>query len=123
MAPPPPPPSFIDHAALFSLIAPCIGIAVILLGRRALSESPVGMPLVGAVCSLIAAAGFVFGVVAYFAPKGAAASAPWKAIAGICINGLLISFAILSITRQKVAASENNTPDPPRKPWSYISGK
>jgi RsiW-degrading membrane proteinase PrsW (M82 family) len=81
------------------------------------------MPLVGAVCSLIAAAGFVFGVVAYFAPKGAATSAPWKAIAGICINGLLISFAILSITRQKVAASENNTPDPPRKPWSYISGK
>jgi hypothetical protein len=47
-----------------------------------------------------------------------------KAIAGICINGLLISFAILSIfALQKVAANESKTRQPPAKGWSYLTGK
>ena len=80
------------------------------------------MLMLGAVCSLFAAGGLILGVVAFFAPKSEKTEA--RAIAGICINGLLVSFAILSIfTRQNVAANENNTPAPPRKGWSYISGK
>ena len=122
--PPPQPTSFIARAAWFSLLAPCFSIGVYLFGRRALSGSPVGMLVLGAVCSLVIAGGFIFGVVAFFAPRGGKTGITGKAVAGICINGLLLSFAILSIfTRQKVAASGNNTPDPPRKGWSYISGK
>ena len=79
------------------------------------------MLLLGAVSFLVISAGFIFGVVALFALQGEKANG--KAVAGICINGLLISFAILSIfTRQKVAASGNNAPQPPRKAWSYLSG-
>ena len=122
--PPPQPASFIAQAALFSLLAPCFGIAVYLFGRRALSGSPVGMLVLGAVCSLVIAGGFVLGVFAFFAPTGGKTGITGKAVAGICINGLLLSFAILSIfTRQKAAARGDNTPDPPRKGWSYISGK
>src|SRR5213593_2991600 len=50
---PPQPASFTDRAAWFSLLAPCFGIAVNLFGRRALSGSPVGMLVLGAVCSLV----------------------------------------------------------------------
>jgi len=122
--PPPQPTSFITRAAWFSLLAPCFGLAVYLFGQRALSGSPVGMLVLGVVCSLVIAGGFIFGVVAFFAPKGEKTGTMRKAIVGICINGLLISFAILStFTRQKVAASENKTPDPPRKGRTYISGK
>ena len=120
--PPPQSTSFIAQAALISLLAPCFGMAVYLFGRRALSGSPVGMLGVGAVSLLVIAGGFIFGVVAFFAPKGEKATG--KALAGICINALLISFTILSsYTRQKVAASEHKVPEPPRKVWSYLSGK
>jgi hypothetical protein len=82
------------------------------------------MLVLGAVCSLVIAGGFIFGVLAFFAAKGGKPDTMGKAAAGIFINGLLIAVAILSIfTRQKVAASGNNPPDPPRKGWSYLSGK
>jgi hypothetical protein len=90
-----------------------------MLGGRALDGNAVGMLVLGAVSLLVSAGGFIFGVVAVFAPKGEKAMGK----AGICINALLISFTILSIFKsQKVAARENNTPEPPRKAWSYISG-
>jgi hypothetical protein len=93
---------------------------VTLLGRRALSESPERLVL-ETVCSLIIAGGFILGVIAFFAPK---VENKGRVIAGICINGLMIAFVILSIfTRQKVAARESHTPKPPRKSWSFISGR
>ena len=92
------------------------------LGRRALSASAVGMLAVGVVSLLVIAGGFTFGVVAFFAPKGEKATG--KAIAGICLNALLIAFTILSIvTRQTVAARESKAQEPPRKAWSYQSGR
>jgi hypothetical protein len=95
-----------------------------LLGRPALSGSPVGMLVLGTVSALVITGGFILGVVAFFARKGEQTGTLGKAIAGIFINGLLISFAILSIsTRQKVPARSENTPHPPRKGSSYISGK
>jgi hypothetical protein len=95
---------------------------VYLFGRRALSGSPGGMLVLGAVSLLVLAGGFIFGVIAFFALKSEKATG--KAIAGICINGLLISFAILStFTCQKIAARENKAPEPPRKAWYYLSGK
>jgi len=123
-APPPQPTSFSAQAAMFSVLAPSLGIAINLCGRRTLSENPVGMIVIGAVCSLVIAVGFIFGVVVFFAPKGEKSGTMMTAIAGICINGLLISLAIPGIlTHQKVAATGNNTPDPPRAGWSYISGR
>src|SRR5688500_4321366 len=58
-APPPPPPQpwFIAQAAWFSLLAPCLTLVVHLLGRRAISESPVGMAVIGTVCSLVIVSG------------------------------------------------------------------
>ena len=120
--PPPQSISFIAHAALCSLLAPCFGIIVYWFGCRALSGSPAGMLVFGAVSLLVIAGGFIFGVIAFFAAKDKKATG--KALAGICINALLIPFMILSIsTRQKVAARESKAQEPPRKPWSYMSGK
>jgi len=117
--PPPQSSSFIAHSALFSLLAPCFGIAY-MFGCRALSENPGGMLALGAVSLLVFAGGFVFGLVAFLAPRGEKATG--KAIAGMCINALLILFTIHSIfTSQKVAARENAPP--PRKKWSYMSGQ
>ena len=120
--PPPQSTSFIARAPLLSLLAPCFGMAVYLLGRRVLNGSPVDMRLLGAVSLAVIAAGFIFGVVAFLATRGQRATA--KSVAGICINGLLLSFAIFTIfTRSKVAARENQAPQPPRKAWFYGSGK
>ena len=120
--PPPQPTSLIARAALLSFVAPCFGIAAYLFGRRVLGGSPVEMRLLGVVSLAVIAAGFIFGIVAFFAPRGQRATA--KSVAGICINGLLLSFAIFSIfTRSKVAARENQAPQPPRKPWYYLSGR
>jgi len=123
--PPPPQRSWlITRSAFLSILAPCVGIAVYLFGFETLSGSPVEKLVLGAVCSLFIVGGFMLGVVAIFAPKEEKNGTRRKAVAGICINGLLIAFAILSIfTRQKVAASGNNTGAPPRKGSSYISGK
>ena len=122
-APPPKPPWFIAQAAWCSRLAPCFSVAVNLLSRRALGGSPVGMLVLETVCSLVIVGGFIFGVVGFFAPKREK-TGNGKAIAGLCINGVLIAFLILSIsTRQKFAASGNNTPNPPRKGWSFMSGK
>jgi hypothetical protein len=79
------------------------------------------MLVLGAVSLLVFAGGFIFGLVAFFVPKGE--KAVGTAIAGIFINALLISFTIHSIfTSQKVAARGDNAPEPPRKKWSYLSG-
>ena len=119
--PPPEPSVFITQAALFSLLAPCFSIAVNLFGHGAVSGSPLGKLVLGTVCSLFILAGLIFGVVALFARKGGEKGTGRKAIAGICINGLLIAFAILGLfAHQKIAARENNTPAPPRKAWLYI---
>jgi len=99
-------------------------MAVNLLGHRAVSGSPVGMLMRGTFCSLLSVGGFIFGVVAVFAPKSEKTATRGKAIAGILINGLLISFAVFGIlTRQRVAASGNNSPEPHRKGSIFISGK
>jgi hypothetical protein len=114
--PPPQSSSFLAHAALLSLLAPCIGIAVYLVGDRA------GMDVLEVFSLLVIAAGFILGVVAFFAPKGERARA--KSVAGIFINALLLCFAIFSIfTRPTVAARRETAPQPQRKPWTYMSGK
>jgi hypothetical protein len=78
--------------------------------------------LLGAISFLVIAAGFIFSVLAFFAPKGERATR--KNVAGLSINGLLLAFVILSIcTRPKAAARENNAPQPPRKASIYMSGK
>jgi len=120
--PPPQSTPLIAQAALFSLLAPCLSIAVYLFGRRALSGTSVGLLVVGAVSLLLIAAGFAFGVVAFIAPKDERAAG--KRVAGIWINGLLLSFAILSIlTHPKASARGTNAPQPSRRAWSYPSRK
>ena len=119
---PPQPSSFPAQAAAFSLLAPCLSIATNLLGRPAVSGSRVGMLVLGTVCLLFITAGFIFGLIAFFGSKSEKAGI--KAVAGIFINGLLISFVVLSLfALQKAAASANDTQTPPRKAWYYISGK
>ena len=115
------PSKFMAQAALFSLLAPCFSIGLNLFGRQAVSGSRIGMLVLGAVCSLFIVVGFMLGVAAFFAPKGEDSGTRKKAIAGICINGLIIALAILSLfALQKIAATENA---PPRKASSYISGQ
>jgi hypothetical protein len=105
---------------MLSLLAPCLGIAVYL--PWVVSVSPVEMFLLRAVSLPVIAGGFVLAVVAFFAPKGERATR--KSVAGICISGLLLSFAVFSIfTHPKVAARANNAPQPPRKASYYFSGR
>jgi hypothetical protein len=113
------PTRFKSQAALFSLFAPCIAIAVNLLGHGAVNGSPVGMLALGAICSFFIIGGFILGIIALFASKGDGARQ--KAIWGICINGLIITFAIVSLfSHQRVAAKENKGPNASR---TYISGE
>ena len=123
LIPPPQSTSFKARAGLLTLLAPFIGIAVYLIGDRTFSEDSLAMLLLGAVSLLVIAAGFVFGVIAFFAPEGEGTKA--KSVVGIFINGLLLSFAIFSLfTHPTVAAHANNAPPPPaHKPWTYMSGR
>jgi len=81
-----------------------------------------GMVVLGSVCSLFVIAGLIFGIVAFL--KAGKGETRGKAIAGICINALILAFAVFNIlSYQKIAARENSIPGPPPKGWSYMSGK
>jgi len=115
--------SFITQAAWFSILAPCLGVAANLIGRLVLTESPTAIFVLDVICPLVIVGGFTSGAIAFFAPK-IQKSTMGKAIAGICLNGVLIAFAILNLfTRQKPATSDNKSSTSPRKGWSYISGR
>jgi len=101
---PPPLPSskkpFAVQAAQASLLAPltAFGLGIIVNVGMANQSSPLSQIITGSLCVLLIVLGLVFGIVALFGvrrygKKGILG----RAIAGICINGILIAFMVISI--------------------------
>ena len=107
---PPPLPSakkpFAFQAAQASLLAPVFSIGVSIFVNGGGSQlSPTVRIITGSVCILFFLLGFIFGIIALagvrrYGKKGIFG----RAIAGICINGILIAVMIISIPMMKKMA-------------------
>jgi ABC-type molybdate transport system permease subunit len=97
--------SFAKQAATFSLLAPFVGMGVNIFTQLGAREHPIALAIVGGTAVLLILAGFVLGIVALVQMKKYGKQGIfWKAIAGICINGLLIAAMLISIPGLKKAA-------------------
>jgi hypothetical protein len=107
----PPANSFARQAALFSLLAPVVSIGINLFGQQGVQGNRIGMIILGGTCTLIILAGFVLGIVALFGTKKHGRKGIFgRAIAGICINGILILFMLIAIPTFKKAAEREKEP-------------
>ena len=87
-----------QQMALFSVLAPAVGIGINVAVGPAVHGDRLAMLVVGLAATLLILAGFVLGIVALFSTrKHGRKGILGKAIAGICINGLLIAFMLISI--------------------------
>jgi hypothetical protein len=101
---PPPLPSskkpFAAQAAQASLLAPltAVGVSIVVnvgIGNQA---SPLAKIITGSLCVLLIVLGLVFGIVALFGVRHHGRKGILgRAIAGVCINGILIALMALSI--------------------------
>jgi ABC-type molybdate transport system permease subunit len=109
---PPPLPStrkpFAFQAAQASLLAPltAVGVSIVVNVGMANQASPSAKIITGSLCILLIVLGFVFGIVSLFGvrrhgKKGILG----RAIAGICINGILIALMVISIPGLMKAAA------------------
>jgi hypothetical protein len=90
--------SFARQAALFSLLAPLVSIGVNVVGHQSVQGNQVGMMVLGGTCTLLILAGFVLGIVALIGTrKHGRKGILGRAIAGICINGIIICFMLVAI--------------------------
>lgn len=101
---PPPMPSaapggnpFARQAAWFSLLAPFVAIAVNMFGSQAVQGNRLAMIVLGGTCTLLIVLGFVFGIVALFGmKKHGVKGILGRAVAGVCINGVIILFLVIA---------------------------
>lgn len=90
--------SFARQAALFSLLAPFIGIGMNIFGQQAVQGNRIAMIILGGTSILLYLAGFVFGIVALVGTKRHGRKGIFgRAVAGICINGIVILLMLVSI--------------------------
>jgi hypothetical protein len=83
---------------LFSLLAPFVGIGISVFGQQSVQGNRVGMIVLGGTCTLLILAGFVLGIVALMGTRQHGRKGIFgRAIAGICINGVLILFMLIAI--------------------------
>lgn len=108
--PPPLPPSkrpFAFQAAKTSWLAPILAVGVSVVINGALGRDlPRAASIVGSFCSILfIASGLVFSIVALCGvPRHGKRGILIPAVAGVCINGLLVAFMIISIPIQKKIA-------------------
>lgn len=98
---------FAAQAAQASFLAPIIafGIGILVNIGNAGHTSPLVGIITGSVCTILILLGFVFAIIAllgirHHGKKGILG----RAIAGLCINGILIAFIIISIPMYKKMA-------------------
>jgi len=90
--------SFPKQAALFSLLAPLVSIVVNLVGHQAVQGNRAGMIVLGCACTLLILLVFVFGIVALVGMrKHGMRGILGKAVAGVCINGVIILLMMIAI--------------------------
>jgi hypothetical protein len=102
---PPPPlpsakraPNSIRQAALFSVWAPFIGMGVNIFVQAPLRGNRMALAIVGGTAMLLIFSGFIAGIVALVGTKKHGKEGIFgRAIAGICINGVLMALMLLSI--------------------------
>lgn len=96
---------FARHASTFSVVAPVVAIAIVIAGPIvgvALnwfnSGIRAGMMIINATVLLLILSGLVLGIVALVLPKkGKSGGTIGKAIAGVCINGVLIVALLIAV--------------------------
>jgi hypothetical protein len=89
---------FARQAATFSIAAPIVAIALNWFSREAVRGNRIGMMIVGCTVILLILSGFVLGIVALVQmKKDGREGVLGKAIAGVCINGLLIALMLVAI--------------------------
>jgi hypothetical protein len=94
----PPTNSFPRQAALFSVLAPFVSIGITFAGNQAVQGNRTGMMVVGGIGILFILFGFVFGMVALLGTKNHGKEGILgKAIAGTCINGVIILCMLIAI--------------------------
>ena len=80
------------------MLAPLIAIAMNLFGRQAVQGNRFAMIILGGTSTLLILLGFAFGIVALTGVrKHGAKGILGRAIAGICINGVIIAFMLIAI--------------------------
>jgi hypothetical protein len=123
-APAPPPAksaSFASQAATFSLVAPLLCIGMNVFAGETVHGNRIAMMVLGGTCALLIIAGLVLGIVALFATRRHGRKGILgKAVAGVCINGIIVALMVLTIPAMTRAArharamqnqsSEQNTP-------------
>ena len=94
----PPTSSFPRQAATFSLIAPLVSFAMGIFLQPQVRGSRIAMIILGLTSMLFIIAGLVLGIVALVATKRHGRVGIFgKALAGTCINGLLVFLMLVSI--------------------------
>jgi tetratricopeptide (TPR) repeat protein len=109
--PPPLPPArkpFAFQAAQASLLASllAIGVSIVVNGGFG-SLSSLAKLIGGLFCILLILLGFVFGILALCLPRNGATGILWRAIAGLCVNAILIGLMLISIPVQMKMAERN----------------
>jgi hypothetical protein len=89
---------FARQAANFSLAVPFVVIALNWFCRDAVRDSRVGMLIVGSITDVLVVSGFILGIIALVRTKKCGREGIFgKAIAGVCINGLLIAAILITV--------------------------
>ena len=88
---------FARQAANFSLAVPFVVIAIHWFSREAVRGDPLVRAIVGCAVDLLLLSGFILGVIALLRTKKCGREGIFgKAIAGVCINGLLIAVLLIA---------------------------
>jgi len=94
----PPASSFARQAALFSFLAPFISFGIGIFSAQVVQGNRISMIVLGGTSTLLIFAGFFCGIVALIGTKKHGKKGIFgRAIAGICINGIIILLMLISI--------------------------
>jgi hypothetical protein len=90
--------SFARQAALFSFLAPFISFCIGIFSGQVVQGNRISMIVLGGTSTLLILAGFVLGIVALIGTKKHGRKGIFgRAIAGICINGVIILLMLIAI--------------------------
>jgi hypothetical protein len=96
---------FVFQAAQASILAPAISIVTSIIINSGGQLPPLARGIAGISCILLILLGFIFGIIALFGIRRyGKRGILGRAIAGLCINGILIVFMIASIPMYKKMA-------------------
>ena len=102
--------SFPKQAALFSLVAPFVGFGIGIFGQQAVQGNRAAAIILGCISTLLILTGFVLGIIALFGiKKYGKKGILGRAIAGVCINGVIILLALIAIPSYARAADIQRT--------------